>query len=285
MSARLQVRKTYKLYVGGKFVRSESGRSLQSRGANYPHASRKDLRDAVREARAAFDIWRSRTPYNRGQVLYRVAEMLESRSPEFSALIEGECGCTRAQADAEVRAAVDRCVYYCGWADKYDAVYGSVNPVSATYFDFSVPEPTGVVGIVADEGTALIGLVSQLMPAIVSGNACVVLASDNCPLTALELGEVLATSDLPGGVVNLLTGEKAELLPHLARHMDVNALDYRDGDAATEEEIVRLGAENLKRLCLSRRRARAWWLSDKAQGPDWIGPFVETKTVWHPIGL
>jgi acyl-CoA reductase-like NAD-dependent aldehyde dehydrogenase len=188
----------------------------------------------------------------------------------------------RDAARAEVLAAVDRLVHYCGWADKFGALFGSVNPVSATYFDFSVPEPMGVVGVVADEGTALIGLVSQVAPVIVSGNACVAVASDKYPLTALELGEVLATSDLPGGVVNLLTGQKAEMVPHMARHMDVNAMDYRD--EAMDREVIELGTENLKRLRLGQKRPRAWWLSEKAQGPEQIEAFVETKTVWHPIG-
>jgi acyl-CoA reductase-like NAD-dependent aldehyde dehydrogenase len=284
----LAVSKTYKLYIGGKFVRSESGRAMErldKQGrfiANSCHASRKDLRDAVKAARTAFDDWRGRTPYNRAQVLYRAAEMLEARSSEFESLLSRETGLGRDAARTEVQAAVDRLVYYCGWADKFGALYGSVNPVSAAYFDFSVPEPMGVVGVVADEGTALIGLVSQVAPVIVSGNACVAVASDKFPLTALELGEVLATSDLPGGVVNLLTGQKAELVPHMARHMDVNAMDYRD--EALDREVIELGTENLKRLRLGQKRPRAWWLSEKAQGPEQIEAFVETKTVWHPIG-
>lgn len=288
---RLAVSKTYKLYIGGKFVRSESGRAIARHDkagrfiANSCHASRKDLRDAVKEARAAFDPWRQRTPYNRAQILYRTAEMLEAREREFAELIAREASLTPDQAKKEVQAAVDRCVYYCGWADKFGAVFGSVNPVSATYFDFSVPEPTGVVGIVADEGTPLIGLVSQVMPAIVVGNTCVAIASDRFPLTALEFGEVLATSDLPAGVVNVLTGEKQELIPHLARHMDVNAIGYRDGDEKAGGELVELGTENLKRLSLHERRPRAWWLSEKAQGPEWIEEFTETKTVWHPVGV
>ncbi len=283
--ARLAVAKTYKLYVGGKFVRSESGRSLQKVGTNYPHASRKDLRDAVQDARTAFEGWRTRTPYNRAQILYRIAEMLESREREFSELLVKESGLATDRARQEVQASVDRCVYYCGWADKFDAIYGSVNPVSASYFDFSVPEPTGVAGIVADAGTPLIGLVSQVMPVIVSGNACVVIAADEHPLTALEFGEILATSDLPAGVINILTGEKQELIAHLARHMDVNAIAYRDGDGKTEREIIDLGTENLKRIRLGTRRPRSWWLSEKAQGPEWIEEFTETKTVWHPIGV
>ncbi|MEX2242256.1 MAG: aldehyde dehydrogenase family protein [Fimbriimonadaceae bacterium] len=281
--------KTYKLYIGGKFVRSESGRAMErldKQGrfiANSCHASRKDLRDAVKAARNAFDDWRGRTPYNRAQVLYRAAEMLEARYSEFESLLSREAGLGRDAARTEVQAAVDRLVYYCGWADKFGALFGSVNPVSAAYFDFSVPEPMGVVGVVADEGTALIGLVSQVAPVIVSGNACVAVASDKYPLTALEFGEVLATSDLPGGVVNLLTGQKAELVPHMARHMDVNAMDYRD--EALDREVIELGTENLKRLRLSQKRPRAWWLSEKAQGPEQIEAFVEIKTVWHPIGV
>ena len=288
MTSRLAVSKTYKLYIGGKFVRSESGRAMErldKQGmfiANSCHASRKDLRDAVKSARTAFDDWRGRTPYNRAQVLYRAAEMLESRSSEFEALLSRETGLGRDAARTEVQTAVDRLVYYCGWADKFGALFGSVNPVSAAYFDFSVPEPMGVVGVVADEGTALIGLVSQVAPVIVSGNACIAVASDKYPLTALELGEVLATSDLPGGAVNLLTGQKSELVPHMARHMDVNAMDYRD--EALDREIIELGTENLKRMRLGQKRSRAWWLSEKAQGPEQIEAFVETKTVWHPIG-
>lgn len=271
---RLSVNKTYKLYVGGKFVRSESGRSLQTQGVNYPHASRKDLRDAVVAARGSFDGWRRATPYNRGQVLYRVAEMLEARADEFVAL-----------GERAVQTCVDRCVYYCGWSDKFTALHGSVNPVSGPYFDFSVPEPTGVVGIVCDERAGLLGLVSQVMPVIVSGNTCVLLASDSQPLSALEFGEVLATSDVPGGVVNVLTGEKAELVPHLASHMDVNAIDYRDGDPEIEAMLIDKGTENLKRVRIAERKSPNWWQTPKAQGPEWIEAFVETKTVWHPIGV
>ncbi|MCH7945892.1 MAG: aldehyde dehydrogenase family protein, partial [Armatimonadetes bacterium] len=251
MGVRLGVKKTYKQYVGGKFVRSESGRSLQqtdSNGeflANYCHGSRKDLRDAVKAARGAQSGWANRTAYNRGQVLYRIAEMLEAREEEFCDVMCAENGLTGEQNKQEIQCAVDRCVYYCGWADKFDSVFGSVNPVADTYFNFTVPEPTGVVGIVANEGTALIGLVSQVVAAIVSGNTCVVLAADRYPLSALEFGEVLATSDVPGGVVNLLSGKKHELIPHLAKHMDVNAIDYRDGDQETEAILIDLGAENV----------------------------------------
>ena len=291
MAVRLGVKKTYKQYIGGKFARSESGRSLKQTDAdggflaNYCHGSRKDLRDAVKAARAAQSGWAKRTAYNRGQVLYRIAEMLEAREEEFCDVMCAENGLSREQNEQEIQCAVDRCVYYCGWADKFDSVFGSVNPVADTYFNFTVPEPTGVVGIIADEGTALIGLASQVSACIVSGNTCVVLAPDRFPLTAMEFGEVLATSDVPGGVVNVLTGVKTELLPHLAKHMDVNAIDYRDGDAQTVAQLIDLGTENVKRVRVSKRKARAGWLSDKAQGPDQIEKFVEMKTVWHPVGV
>ncbi len=289
--SRAKVAKTYKLYIGGAFVRSESGRAESrhdSRGGflgNVCIASRKDLRDAVKAARGAFDGWRARTPYNRAQILYRTAEMLEARSSEFCDLIVSEAGVTAQQALKEVECAIDRCVYYCGWADKFASVFGSVNPVSGPYFDFSVPEPTGVVGVNTDGNTPLVGLVSQVMPVIVSGNTCVVLAPDRFPVVASEIAEVLATSDLPGGVANVLTGSQEELLPHMARHMDVNAIDYRGGDEKVESELLDLGAENLKRVRISERRSRQQWVGEKAQGPEWIEDFVETKTVWHPIGV
>ena len=291
MAVRLGVKKTYKQYIGGKFVRSESGRSLQQTGkdgefvANYCHGSRKDLRDAVKAARGAQQAWAKRTAFNRGQILYRIAEMLEARENEFCDVMCAEQSATCDQNKEEIQAAVDRCVYYCGWADKFDAVFGSVNPVAANYFNFTVPEPTGVVGIIADENTALIGLVSQIAATIVSGNTCVVIASDKYPLTAMELGEVLATSDVPGGVVNVLSGRKQELIPHLAKHMDVNAIDYRDGDEETEASLIDLGAENVKRIKLAKKRTRASWLGTKAQGPQEIEKFVEMKTVWHPVGV
>ncbi len=291
MAVRLGVKKTYKQYIGGKFVRSESGRSLQQTGidgefiANYCQGSRKDLRDAVKAARSAQKGWAKRTAFNRGQILYRIAEMLEARANEFAEVMCAEGRATKAQAQEEIQVAVDRCVYYCGWADKFDAVFGSVNPVAANYFNFTVPEPTGVVGVIADENTALIGLVSQVAACIVSGNTCVVIASDQFPLTAMELGEVLATSDVPAGVVNVLSGRKQELVPHLAKHMDVNAIDYRDGDDQTERSLIDLGTENVKRIRLAKKRTRASWLGDKAQGPQEIEKFVEMKTVWHPVGV
>ena len=263
--SRLPVRKTYKLYIGGAFPRSESGRSYEAEGANVARASRKDVRDAVKAARGAQGGWAGRTAYNRGQVLYRMAEMMEARR----ALLAGLC-----DGDAEVDAAIDRMVWYAGWADKLAQVLGSSNPVSGPYFNFTVPEPTGVVGILAPESPALLGLVSRVAPAIVGGNAVVVVASESRPLAAVELAEALATSDLPGGVVNILTGFKGELAPWLAGHMDVNTIDVggMNGDAA---ELERLAAENVKRVVRGSGDGQSLWE---------ISAFLELKTIWHPIG-
>ncbi len=263
--ARLPVAKTYKLYVGGAFPRSESGRSYEVEGANVARASRKDVRDAVRAARAGFRAWAAATASNRGQVLYRIAEMLDGRRSQFAALAGDE---------GEVDEAVDRWVWYAGWADKLAQVLGSSNPVSGPYFNFSVPEPVGVVGIVAPESPPLAGLVSRLAPAIVGGNAAVVLASERRPLAAVTLAEVLATSDVPAGVVNILTGRKEELAPALAAHLDVDALDLA-GAADDGGELERLAAENVKRVVRS----------GAGQSPWHAAAFLEMKTVWHPIGV
>jgi acyl-CoA reductase-like NAD-dependent aldehyde dehydrogenase len=266
MADRLPVRKTYKLYVGGAFPRSESGRTYEAEGANVARASRKDVRDAVRAARGAFPKWAALTAYNRGQVLYRVAEMLESRADDLARLCSGR---------AEVETAIDRVVWYAGWADKLPQVLGGANPVAGPYFNFTVPEPTGIVGIVAPEEPALSGFLTRLCPVIVGGNAAVVLASESRPLAAMELAEVLATSDVPGGVVNVLTGQRAELAPVLAAHMDVNALDLSgaDGDAA---DLERAAAANVKRIVRG---------AVDGQSPWEIAPFLELKTVWHPVGV
>jgi acyl-CoA reductase-like NAD-dependent aldehyde dehydrogenase len=263
---RLPVNKTYKLYIGGEFPRSESGRIYEAQGANVARGSRKDLRDAVRAARAAFPKWATMTAYNRGQVVYRIAEMLEARRAEFAELASGK---------AEVDRSIDRLVWYAGWADKLPQVLGSSNPVAGPYFNFTVPEPTGVVGILAPEEPPLEGLVSRLAPAIVGGNATVVVASESSPLAAVELGEVLATSDVPGGVVNLLTGHRDELAPWLAGHMDVNAIDLAGADGQVDE-LERLAAENVKRVVRGE---------PDAQSPWDIADFLELKTVWHPIGV
>ena len=263
--SRLEVKKTYKLYIAGAFARSESGRSYEAGGANIARASRKDLRDAVRAAREAFPKWSGLTAYNRGQVLYRVAEIMEGRRTQFAELTE---------SDAEVDSAIDTWVWYAGWADKLAQVLGSANPVAAPYFNFTIPEPVGVVGVVAPEEPPLAGLVSRVAPALVGGNSLVVVASERRPLAAITLAEVLATSDVPAGAVNVLTGRKNELCPVLAAHMDVNALDLAgvDGDRT---ELERLAAENVKRVVRN----------GEGQSPWHAAAFLEMKTVWHPIGV
>jgi len=293
-TARIPVRKTYKLYVGGEFPRSESGRSYLVRAAdgaplaNAVRSSRKDLRDAIRTARGAFPGWAGKTAMNRGQVLYRVAELMEGRRGQFADEVAAAEGISADKAAAIVDRAIDRWVWYAGWADKISQVLGTVNPVGAPYFDFTIPEATGVVGVIAPEGSSLLGLVSRLAPAVVSGNAVVVLASESRPLPAVTLGEVLATSDVPAGVINVLTGLRRELVPILAAHMDVNALDLwgipPDMRAAAEEQAM----ENVKRIARPPRDGdeRFDWLDDRrAQRPEWIASFLEMKTVWHPIGV
>ena len=264
-SVRLPVKKTYKLYIGGAFPRSESGRSYEVEGANVARASRKDVRDAVRAAREALPKWSSLTAYNRGQVLYRVAEIMEGRRAQFAELVGGV---------AEVDEAIDSWVWYAGWADKLAQVLGSSNPVAGPYFNFTMPEPTGVVAVIAPEEPPLAGLVSRLAPAIVGGNTVVLVASEQRPLAAITLSEVLATSDVPGGAVNVLTGRKADLCPVLAAHMDVNAIDLEgvDGDRS---ELEQLAADNVKRVVRN----------GQGQSPWHAASFLELKTVWHPIGV
>jgi acyl-CoA reductase-like NAD-dependent aldehyde dehydrogenase len=263
--SRLPVRKTYKLFIGGEFPRSESGRTYEAEGQNVARASRKDVRDAVRFARGAFAKWSGMTAYNRGQVLYRIAEMMEARRSEFADLCSGP---------KEVERSIDRVVWYAGWADKLAQVLGSSNPVAGPYFNFTVPEPTGVVAVLAPDEPALLGLVSRVIPPVVGGNAIVVLASEPQPLAAVELAEALATSDLPGGVINILTGSRAEVAPHLAAHMDVNAIDLCGADGFSTE-LEEAAAENVKRVV----RGRA-----DSQSPWEIANYLELKTVWHPIG-
>jgi acyl-CoA reductase-like NAD-dependent aldehyde dehydrogenase len=278
---RLAVRKTYKLYIGGAFPRSESGRTypISDRDggfvANVAQASRKDLRDAVVAARKAFPGWSEATAYNRGQVLYRIAEMLEGRRSQFAAEVAAAEGVSDEAADAH------RWVWYAGWSDKLAQVLGAANPVAGPYFNFSVPEPTGVVGVVAPSSSSLLGLVSVLAPVIVSGNTAVVIASSQRPLPAVTLAEVLATSDLPGGVVNLLTGDVPELAPWLASHQDVDALDLAGAGDLTAD-LERSAADTVKRV-----------LRPDEPDADWTAPpdmtrmvaFLETKTVWHPVGI
>jgi acyl-CoA reductase-like NAD-dependent aldehyde dehydrogenase len=271
---RLAVRKTYKLFIGGAFPRSESGRSYSVDGVNVALASRKDVRDAVVAARAAFGKWSRATAYNRGQILYRVAEMLEGRRAQFVDL---------GSDSSTVDAAIDRWVWYAGWSDKIAQVYGGTNPVAGPYFNLSSPEPTGVVGIVAPQDSPLLGLVSVVAPAIVTGNTVVVLASEEQPLAAVTLAEVLATSDLPGGVVNLLTGRVAETAPWLASHMDVNAIDLCGvTDPALATELEAGAAENLKRVVRPPAGPVDWTAEP---GLERMVPFLETKTVWHPKGV
>ena len=286
--ARIDVKKTYKLYIGGSFPRSESGRSYvvnDAKGnllANAAQASRKDARDAVLAARHAFGGWSSKTAYNRSQVVYRIAEVLEGRRDQFVAELRATEGTTAAKANTVVDAAIDRLVWYAGWADKITQVVSSANPVAGPYFNSSSPEPTGVVAVVAPSGP-LLALVSVIAPIIVTGNTCVVIASEAHPLTSITLGEVMATSDLPGGVVNMLTGSVAEISPWLASHMDVNGIDLTgvtDVELATSLEVA--AADNLKRV----RRAPEVpvdWLA--TPGIDRLTDWLETKTVWHPIGI
>lgn len=284
--SRTDVRKTYKLYIGGAFPRSESGRTYLVNDhagrllANAAKASRKDARDAVKAARSAFAGWSGRTAYNRGQVVYRIAEVLESRRTQFEAEIVAAVGAKPAEARAEVDAAIDRLVWYAGWTDKIAQVDGAENPVAGPYFNLSSPEPTGVVAVIAPD-SPLLGLVSVVAPLIAVGNTCVVVASQAAPLVAITLAEVLATSDVPGGVVNVLTGDAAEIAPWLASHMDVNGLDLTgvtEADLARDLEVA--AADNLKRV----RRAG---VEDLTASPalDRMTRFLEIKTVWHPMGI
>ncbi|WHX20448.1 aldehyde dehydrogenase family protein [Streptomyces malaysiensis subsp. malaysiensis] len=283
---RLSVLKTYKLFVGGKFPRSESGRVYEvtdAKGrwlANAPLASRKDSRDAVVAARKAFGGWSGATAYNRGQILYRVAEMLEGRRKQFVHEVADGEGLSKAKATAQVDAAIDRWVWYAGWSDKTAQIAGSANPVAGPYFNLSSPEPTGVVALLAPQESSFLGLVSVIAPAIVTGNTAVVVAAESAPLPALSLAEVLATSDLPGGVVNILSGRTAEIAAPLAAHQDVNAIDLAGADPELATELEKAAAENLKRVL---RPQAVDWAADPGTGR--LLAFLETKTVWHPMGV
>ena len=291
--ARIAVRKTYKLYIGGGFPRSESGRSYAVSTpageflANAAQASRKDARDAVTAARSAFGGWSAATAYNRGQILYRVAELLEGRREQFVAEVGQGEGISRRQAARLVGASIDRWVWYAGWADKIAQVLGGANPVAGPYFDFSIPEPTGVVAVIAPQSSSLLGLVSVLAPVMVTGCTAVVVASESRPLPAATLAEVLATSDVPAGVVNVLTGRTMELAPVLAAHMDVNAIDLVGAPADGVAELQRAAASNVKRTyghaAGDRGDAASAWSGDP--GLERIRAVVEIKTVWHPMGL
>ncbi|MSU58450.1 MAG: aldehyde dehydrogenase family protein [Pedosphaera sp.] len=289
-ATRLDVKKTYKLYIGGKFPRSESGRYLPAKSAsgelldNFSHASRKDFRDAVVAARAAVDGWSKASAYNRGQILYRAAEMLQNRAGELVNEIARATGVSAAKAKREVTLAIDRLVHYAGWTDKFAQVFGSVNPVASSHFNFTTPEPMGVVVVIAPDEPSLLALVSLTAPVIASGNAAIVIASEKFPLPAVTFTEILATSDLPGGVINLLTGRRAELAPHIASHMDVNAVVDGSGDAGLAAQLQAGVAVNLKRYANHSLAPDAWFTS-APESPYWIQDTVEFKTAWHPIGL
>lgn len=283
--SRIPVLKTYKLFIGGKFPRTESGRYYEPVGAdgqslgNLCRSSRKDFRNAVVAARAAFGGWNSRTAYNRGQILYRIAEVLEGRKAQFEAELVAQ-GSKAQAARKEVDRTVDRLVYYAGWCDKFQQVFSAVNPVASSHFNFSIQEPTGVVAIVAPENTSLVGLISVLAPVLAGANTAIVLASESKPLCAITLAEVLQASDVPGGVVNLLTGFEKELLPHMASHMDVNAVIYARESAEHIQALKTGAADNVKRVVVLPNRD---WMAEDAQDPYLIGKTQEVKTTWHPI--
>ncbi len=285
-TSRVPVAKTYKIYIDGKFPRTESGRYFTLDDddgnviANMCRGSRKDFRNSVVAARNAVAGWSSATAYLRGQILYRIAEMLEGRAEQFVAELVLQ-GVSKRKARAEVDATIDRLIYYAGWADKYQQVFSAVNPVASSHFNFSVLEPTGVVSVIAPDDSGLLGLVSNIAPVIVGGNTCVVLASETMPLCAVSFAEVLHASDVPAGVVNILTGYREELSGQFASHMDVNAVIFCDGDAGVSKDIQNQAADNIKRVI---SRVDTKWSDDSAQNPYLIRDTQETKTTWHPIG-
>jgi acyl-CoA reductase-like NAD-dependent aldehyde dehydrogenase len=285
-SARVPVAKTYKIYIGGQFPRTESGRYFAltkedgTMIANMCRGSRKDFRNAVVAARNAQSSWAAASAYLRGQILYRIAEMLEGRREQFVAELVLQ-GVTKRKAEAEVNASTDRLVYYAGWSDKYQQIFSAVNPVASSHFNFSVLEPTGVVSILVPDDSGLLGLVSNIAPVIVGGNTCVVLASEKLPLCAISFAEVLHASDVPGGVVNILTGFRQELSGQFASHMDVNAVIYCDGDASVAKQIQEKAADNIKRVF---SRVDTDWQAASSQNPYLIQDTQEVKTTWHPIG-
>lgn len=287
MKKRLDVLKTYKIYIGGKFPRTESGRYYLLEGkdkkpiANICRGSRKDFRNSVVAARKAFPGWSGRTAYNRGQILYRIAEMLEGRREQFVSELKLQ-GDSTAKAEKEVNISIDRLIYYAGWTDKYIQIFSSVNPVASPHFNFSAPEPTGVVAVIAPEESGLLGLISVIAPVIAGGNSCVVLASHSKPLCAVSLSEVLHSSDLPGGVVNMLTGIRSELLDNFSTHMDVNAVIYCGDDKKESKRIMENSSLNVKRPHIINTRD---WTKEKAQDPYQILDTQEIKTTWHPIGI
>jgi acyl-CoA reductase-like NAD-dependent aldehyde dehydrogenase len=284
-SGRVEVLKTYKIYIGGKFPRTESGRYYtpadKSGNAlgNICLSSRKDFRNAVVAARGAFGGWSSRAAFNRGQILYRIAEMLEGRKAQFVEELQRQ-GSTQKQAETEVFAAIDRLIYYSGWCDKFQQVHSSVNPVASAHFNFTVPEPMGVIAVMAPEKDSLIGMISVIAPIIAGGNTCVVLAAENQPLCAITLAEVINSSDVPGGVINILTGNRKELMPHMTTHMDVNALVYCGSNKKDIQTIKENATLNVKRPIIYKQDD---WYSDNEQNPYMILNTQEFKTTWHPI--
>lgn len=291
MTDRIPVAKTWKLYVGGAFVRSESGRTLPQHDAagalvgNVCHASRKDLRDALVKARGAQPGWAKRTAFNRSQILFRIAEVLESRRAIFEGMLVSTLGWSAEDARADLDAACDRTFWYAGWCDKFSQVLGGINPIGAPYFNFSLPDPMGVVTVCASRTSPLLGLLSGVLPALVPGNTVVALVDHDAPSVALELGEVLATSDVPGGVVNLLTGPRAELLDHAAGHMDLNGLVIFGGDADELRRAQDAAAESIKRVRVFDDPDAAAWRGRAHQSPYWIEQLCEWKTAWHPVGV
>ncbi|MBV8516606.1 MAG: aldehyde dehydrogenase family protein [Acidobacteria bacterium] len=287
---RLAVRKTYKLYINGEFPRTESGRFYPVRAnggdllANACRGSRKDLRNAVVAARKAQSGWSGKTAYNRGQILYRIAEVCESRAAELADELRRQ-GASAVEARREIDAVIDRWVYYAGWSDKYAQVFGSVNPVAGPYYNFTVPEPTGVVGVVAPEEPSLLGLVSRIAPVIVGGNTVIAITSESKPLAAITMGEVFETSDVPAGVINLISGLKSELVPWLAAHMDVNAIDTTGVADEAVAKVQQTAAENVKRVVHFDGASIGWDDARRAQSPYAILDFQESKTVWHPMGM
>lgn len=285
---RIDVKKTFKMYIGGNFPRSESGRTYKVYDedknllADVCQGSRKDFRDAVKVARSAFDGWNGRSAYNRGQILYRIAEMMEDRRDQFMREL-GPIGFKKAEAEADINAAIDRLIYYAGWTDKYQQVFGSVNPVASAHFNFSLLEPTGVVAAFAPELSPLLGLVSVIAPIIAGGNTCIILASEAHPLPALSFAEVLNSSDVPGGVVNILSGSREELAEHFSSHMDVNALVYTDKLPQEMKTLIDENASlNIKRIV---KLPIDDWYKEEARSPYILTSFQETKTTWHPVGF
>lgn len=293
MAARLEVPKMYKLFIGGKFTRTESERYLpavnpatKQKICNISRASRKDVRNAVVAARAGYISWAGKTAYEKGQIMYRLAEMLEGRKQQFAHEISVSTGDSEKQALREVMKAIDRIIWYAGFADKWSQLVGSVNPVQNGYFNFSIPEPTGVIGMLIPNEPSFLGLVSRICPVIVSGNSCVVIASESAPLPSLSFSEVIATSDFPAGVINILTGKKKELFPYLAGHMDVNAFDYADSNPEFKKEVMTACANNVKRFVYSALKSEKDYYNDELnENLNQVKNFVEIKTVWHTMGM